>query len=78
MRCFVAEEGVRAFNGLVGLEELSASDDVLDVSLYYEHGAEVPPAEDFRSLLGHVIFQAESYSEALARWEAIGDLVRLA
>ncbi|MGW2367881.1 ATP-grasp domain-containing protein [Streptomyces sp. NPDC001667] len=78
VRCFVAEEGVRAFNGLVGLEELSASDDVLDVSLYYEHGAEVPPAEDFRSLLGHVIFQAESYSEALARWEAIGDLVRLA
>ncbi|MEU5421493.1 ATP-grasp domain-containing protein [Streptomyces sp. NPDC020667] len=78
VRCFVAEEGVRAFNGLVGLEELTASDDVLDVSLYYEHGAEVPPAEDFRSLLGHVIFQAESYSEALARWEAIGDLVRLA
>ncbi|MEU3753433.1 ATP-grasp domain-containing protein [Streptomyces olivoreticuli] len=78
VRCFSAASGVPSFNGLVGLDELAASDDVLEVSLYYERGAEVPPAEDFRCLLGHVIFQAESYAGALARWSAIGDAVRLA
>ncbi|MCC3772271.1 ATP-grasp domain-containing protein [Streptomyces sp. UNOC14_S4] len=78
VHCFSTEhgDGLPSFKGLSGLDELRSAEDVVEVSLYYPEGAEVPPAEDFRCLLGHVVFQAESHAGALARRAEIASAVR--
>ncbi|MFF5494842.1 ATP-grasp domain-containing protein [Streptomyces aquilus] len=76
IHCFTAQ-GLDTFHRVAGAEELREAADVLEVSVYYQEGEEIPPAEDFRALLGHVVFAAESHTAALERIEALGREVRV-
>jgi biotin carboxylase len=51
--------------------------DVIDVEFYLEPGDPIPPPEDFRSRLGHVIYTADSAAAALRRWQSLQAEVRV-
>jgi biotin carboxylase len=70
------QDGLTGYRSIEGLEELRAHPDTVEVVLYRDPGEEIPPAEDFRCFLGHVVFRAESYEDAAARWHAIRNEVR--
>ena len=73
---FTAHE-LPVFTDAHGLNELRRSSDTLEVELYLEPGEAIPPPEDFRCRIGHVVYTADSYSEALERWHDIREEVRL-
>ncbi|MFJ8042655.1 ATP-grasp domain-containing protein [Kitasatospora sp. NPDC096147] len=73
--CFT-EYGLTRYDRIEGIEELRAHPDTLDVQVYLPAGEEIPPAEDFRCFLGHVVYRAESYEEAVERWHAVRNEVR--
>ncbi|MEU5881902.1 ATP-grasp domain-containing protein [Spirillospora sp. NPDC047279] len=68
--------GVARLGTVTGWERWRAAGDVLDAELYVSPGDPVPPLEDFRSRLGHVIYTADSYADAVARWHEITGSVR--
>ncbi|MFE2721431.1 ATP-grasp domain-containing protein [Kitasatospora sp. NPDC059327] len=73
--CFTAY-GLSRYRAIEGLDELRAHPDTLEVRLYVGPGEPIPPAEDFRCFLGHVVYKAESYEDAATRWHAVRDEVR--
>ncbi|MFF1903269.1 ATP-grasp domain-containing protein [Kitasatospora sp. NPDC058218] len=73
--CFTAY-GLAQYRDVEGLDELRAHPDTLEVQLYVRPGEPIPPAEDFRCFLGHVVYKAESYEDAATRWHAVRDEVR--
>ncbi|WP_157536733.1 ATP-grasp domain-containing protein [Kitasatospora mediocidica] len=73
--CFTAPPELTAYSAVEGLGELRADRDTLEVELYVPPGERIPPPEDFRCFLGHAVFQAESYEQALTRWHAMRDEV---
>lgn len=59
------------FTSVHGLDEVREAPDVLDVQLFVEPGDEMPRPDDFRARIGHVIFQADSYGDAVERWHSL-------
>lgn len=74
---FVTAPNLSTFHAAEGVATVRGAPDVLDVEMYLDPGARVPPFEDFRARLGHVIYTADSPAEALARWHRIGEEVRV-
>ncbi|MFC9325561.1 ATP-grasp domain-containing protein [Kitasatospora sp. NPDC057015] len=48
-----------------GLDRLRARPEVLEVEVETAPGRPVPPAQDFRGRVGHVLYSTDSYAEAL-------------
>ncbi|GAA2601666.1 ATP-grasp domain-containing protein [Actinomadura fulvescens] len=69
--------GVETVGGVSGWDAWSVGGDILEAELYVSPGDPVPPLEDFRARLGHVIYTADSYAEAAARWREITESVRI-
>jgi hypothetical protein len=75
IRFFTAQH-LSTLGGVTGLEELAAHEDVLEVEMYLKPGDTVPPFGDFRSRIGHALFAADTYEEALARSSMVEAMVR--
>ncbi|MFG1999007.1 ATP-grasp domain-containing protein [Spirillospora sp. NPDC048911] len=63
--------GVETAGAVSGWEKWQAGGDILEAELYVAPGDPVPPLEDFRSRLGHVIYTSDSHAEAVARFHEI-------
>lgn len=59
-----------------GLDELRCACDTVEVELYLGRGEAIALPKDFRCRIGHVIYTADSYEQALERWHGIGKQVR--
>ncbi|WP_051942871.1 ATP-grasp domain-containing protein [Streptacidiphilus rugosus] len=59
-----------------GWDSLLRSEGVLEAELYLAPGDAVPPLEDFRGRLGHVVFTADSVAEAQQRRAVLAGAVR--
>ena len=75
---FLTAPGLDVVHAVTGLEQMAASADVHAAEMYLAQGDLVPPAEDFRSRVGHVIFTADSHAEAMRLRDAIAREVRVA
>jgi len=76
---FLTAPGLDTLHAVTGLEQMAASNvGVRATELYLAPGEPVPPAEDFRSRIGHVIFTADSHAEAMRRRDVIAREVRIA
>lgn len=73
---FFTAGGRTTFNAALGLEALRDSSEVEEVALYLAPGDSIEPSEDFRCRIGHVIYHADSYANALERWHGIRREVR--
>ncbi|WP_051967284.1 ATP-grasp domain-containing protein [Kitasatospora mediocidica] len=62
---FLTAPGLDRYRAVHGLDTLRGRPDVLAAELYLRPGETIPPATDFRCRLGHVLFTADSYADAL-------------
>ncbi len=74
--CLTAPGSMTSYREARGVAELRAREDVLELDIAIPAGEEIPPAEDFRCFVGHVVYQADSYEQALNRWHGYRDEVR--
>jgi len=75
MACFT-EPGLTRYERAEGLDVLRGHEDTMDLQVYVAPREDIPPAEDFRCFLGSVVFRAESYEQAVARWHGMRNEVR--
>ncbi|MEY9842960.1 ATP-grasp domain-containing protein [Streptacidiphilus sp. MAP5-3] len=73
---FFTAPDLTTLSAVRGVAELREAPDVQEVELYLEPGDPIEPAEDFRSRIGHVIYHADSYADALERRHGIAREVR--
>jgi biotin carboxylase len=78
VRFFTAPPGQRGYSRAQGLDQARSMAGVTELALDIGPGEPIPPAEDFRCRLGHAIFTADSYSEAIERWHLLGEVVSFA
>ncbi len=72
---FTAPE-LTVLSSVEGWDAVLAADGVVEAELYLAPGDEVPPMQDFRGRIGHVLYRAESYADAVTRRTTFGKLVR--
>ncbi|MFD7334994.1 ATP-grasp domain-containing protein [Streptomyces violascens] len=70
---FFTAPGRTRYRTARGLDALRARPDVLDAELYLRPGDEIPPDHDFRCRIGHALYTADSYADALE----LGNLIDL-
>lgn len=73
---FIAPE-VEEVARITGFERVANAPSVLAAELYVEPGDPVPPLEDFRARLGHVIYRADSFAEAVSQFREFTASVRI-
>ncbi|MEV7386121.1 ATP-grasp domain-containing protein [Streptomyces sp. NPDC091215] len=62
---FLTAPGRTDYRTVSGLTALRARPDVLDVQLYLKPGEPIPPDPDFRCRIGHAVYTADSYADAV-------------
>ncbi|MFF4038638.1 ATP-grasp domain-containing protein [Streptomyces sp. NPDC001816] len=62
---FFTAPGRSSYRTVSGLADLRARPEVLDVELYLAPGEPIPPAHDFRCRIGHAVYTADSYADAV-------------
>lgn len=61
-----------------GLDRVEAAEFVREVELYLRPGEPIDPNNDFRSRIGHALFVADTYADAINRRTLIESMVRFA
>ncbi|GGS13627.1 MULTISPECIES: ATP-grasp domain-containing protein [Streptomyces] len=73
---FFTAPGLATLSRVDGWESMTRDESVVEAELYLSPGDDVPPMQDFRGRIGHVIYRADSFADAAAARAAFGRMVR--